>query len=321
MQSNKPYLFRIRHLALVLFLFGGIQTPLLSTTFESGIDSTQIFKKRKRMVLGTEIGIGVGVHTALYFAWYSTYPMGKFHFMDDGKEWMQMDKMGHAFSAYYLGVMGYEAGLWAGYNNKQAAMNGLLLGTGFQTMIEVFDGFSQKWGASVSDIAANSVGSLAFYAQARTWGEQKITMKYSFRRTEYAPLRPNTLGKGLQQEFLKDYNGQSYWLSFNLAGLTGIESKYLPDWFCLSLGYGANGMLGGYRNIWEDSRSSHIYDYSHIPRYREYYLSADIDWVKMFKPKKRGVKLLLTALNCIKVPFPTLEYNTLDKGFYGRWVR
>ncbi len=42
---------------------------------------------------------------------------------------------------------------------------------------------------------------------------------------------------------LKDYNGQSYWLSFNVFSFLDIEK--IPKWLYLSLGYGGEGMISG----------------------------------------------------------------------------
>ncbi len=36
----------------------------------------------------------------LYSAWYSNYPQTNFHFFNDNNEWKQVDKVGHAYSAY-----------------------------------------------------------------------------------------------------------------------------------------------------------------------------------------------------------------------------
>jgi hypothetical protein len=50
----------------------------------------------------------------------------------------------------------------------------------------------------------------------------------------------NVLGSSLAEQMLKDYNGQTYWLSVNL------HSFYKnPKWLNLAIGYGANGMLTG----------------------------------------------------------------------------
>lgn len=89
-------------------------------------DNNDSLKGRKQLVVYGGLGAATWVHTLLYTAWYKNYPRGPFQFIDDSKEWLQMDKMGHAFSAYYLGVISYETSLWAGYSPRKAARNGVV---------------------------------------------------------------------------------------------------------------------------------------------------------------------------------------------------
>jgi hypothetical protein len=73
------------------------------------------------------------------------------------------------------------------------------------------------------------------------WKEQRITPKFSFHTTQYAQYRPNVLGSSLAEQMLKDYNGQTYWLSVNTPSIKAQN----PKWLNLAIGYGANGMLTG----------------------------------------------------------------------------
>ena len=41
---------------------------------------------------------------------------------------------------------------WAGVNKKKSVLLGSSIGLGFQSMIEIMDGFSSKWGFSYSDM-------------------------------------------------------------------------------------------------------------------------------------------------------------------------
>jgi hypothetical protein len=59
-------------------------------------------------------------------------------------------------------------------------------------------------------------GTALFVSQELLWKEQRITPKFSFHTTQYAQYRPNVLGSSLAEQMLKDYNGQTYWLSVNL---------------------------------------------------------------------------------------------------------
>ena len=48
------------------------------------------------------------------------------------------------------------------------------------------------------------------------------------------------------QQVLKDYNGQTYWLSANIWSFNK-ESNF-PRWLNVAFGYGADGMLYGENN-------------------------------------------------------------------------
>ena len=177
--------------------------------------SDSLHKGRFKAVLVTE-GSLVGVSLiGLNQLWYANYPKSKFHTINDSDEWLQMDKLGHTFSAYQLSRLGAQSFEWAGANKNKQLVYGASLSLGFLTAVEVMDGFSAEWGFSWSDMAANVSGAGLFVGQELLWKEQRIKLKYSFHRTRFAPQRPNKLGNGLNEEFLKDYNGQTYWLSIN----------------------------------------------------------------------------------------------------------
>ena len=288
---------------------------LISFSSYAQTDSFQNNKSRKKIFTYGSLGfIGV-THIGLNQLWYKDYPRSKFHFINDNKEWLQMDKLGHAYSSYYLGIVGIKAARWAGYTGKKAIWLGGLYGTFFQTPIEIQDGFSQQWGASLGDVAANTFGTALAISQELKWGEQRIQLKYSYSPSSYASTRPNILGNGITEEFLKDYNGQTYWLSANISSFGHHEKT--PKWLNIAFGYGADGMIGGDDNIWDDKDGNH-FDFSHIERNRQYYLAPDIDYTKI-KTKKKGLKALFIVLNAIKTPAPTLEMN--KNGLKFHWLK
>lgn len=53
-------------------------------------------------------------------------------------------------------------------------------------------------------------------------------------------------------------------------------------------------------------------------RYRQYLLSLDIDWTKI-KTKSKFLRVILQGLTFVKLPFPTLEYNSKGR-FKGYWI-
>lgn len=303
--------FRFLIVCLTLSLLF-IQTKSYSLNFKPSIStvySDTFNKKRSVICIATGLGGTVLTHIGLYQLWYKGYPSSRFHFFNDNQEWMQMDKFGHAFSSYYLGLAGIEAAKWSGVP-KEKRWRWALFGSIFQDPIEIWDGLSSAWGASAGDLAANTFGTLLSAGQEYLWHEQKIKMKFSYSPSSYAAIRPNTLGSTMPERILKDYNAQTYWLCYS-----PIRKKQL-SWLGLALGYGANGMVGGDDNIWTD-KNNVIFDRRDIERYRQFYLSLDYDLSKI-ETKNQNIKTLLFVLNCIKLPSPALEFSRGK--IKGHWV-
>lgn len=276
---------------------------------EAQVDS---FSKKRLQTVAIGSGLAyTGLLTGLYHAWYAGYPRSDFHFINDNRSWNQMDKLGHAWSSYGYGIAGIELMKWTGISRKKAIWIGGLAGTLFQTPIEILDGFSAEWGASWGDLIANSTGSALVIFQELAWDEQRIQFKYSYWPSQYAKYRPNMLGENHLSRILKDYNGQTYWLSVN--PWTFNKSGAWPKWLNLSLGYSAFGMLGSEENKWLDAQGASM-DYTHITRGREFLFSFDVDLQKL-NIKKPWLQKLAKTLNLIKIPAPAIGYTTA-----GNWV-
>lgn len=260
--------------------------------------SDTLHKSRLKTLVITEATLGTAALVGLNQVWYADYPRSDFHFINDNAEWLQMDKAGHVFSAYHLGSFGANALKWSGANKKSQLLYGATLGLAFLTTVEVFDGYSANWGASLGDVAANVSGTALYVSQELLWNEQRIVPKFSFHTTPYAAARPEVLGSSLQEQILKDYNGQTYWLSFNIHSFAP-KSK-VPKWLNVAVGYGAEGMITG-----KEAFVNTIF----LPeqqRYRQFYLSLDIDLTKI-ETKSHFLKTILTICNTIKIPAPTFE--------------
>lgn len=189
--------------------------------------------RRTGVYIGESIALGATL-VGLNQIWYKDYPQTNFHFINDNKQWLQMDKLGHLYSTYHLERVGAEMLQWSGASQKEQLIYGSTLGLGFLTVVEVFDGFSQEWGASSGDIIANVSGTALYVSQELLWKEQRITPKFSFHQTKFASQRPETLGASLNEQILKDYNGQTYWLSFNIQSFT--KDSFTPKWLNLAFG-------------------------------------------------------------------------------------
>ena len=147
--------------------------------------------RRTGVYIGESAALGATL-IGLNQLWYKDYPKSSFHFINDNNQWLQMDKLGHMYSTYHLGRVGAEMLQWSGASKKEQLIYGSTLGLGFLTVVEVFDGFSQEWGASSGDIIANVSGTALYVSQELLWKEQRITPKFSFHQTKFASQRPET---------------------------------------------------------------------------------------------------------------------------------
>ena len=262
--------------------------------------SDSLNKSRRNAVVLSEAAISAGILVGLNQLWYSDYPKSDFHFINDNAEWLQMDKAGHVFSAYHLGRFGKEALQWSGASRKSQLIYGSTLGFAFLTAVEVMDGYSSNWGASWGDVAANATGTALYVSQELLWKEQRIITKFSFHTTPYAAVRPNVLGSSLNEQILKDYNGQTYWLSVNVHSF--FKTSQIPKWLNVAFGYGAEGMIAG-----DDALVNMVF----LPekeRLRQFYFSFDVDLSKI-ETKSHVLKTVFSVFNTIKIPAPTFEFR------------
>ncbi|MBP9847919.1 MAG: DUF2279 domain-containing protein [Flavobacterium sp.] len=284
--------------ALVFSNLGQAQSNI--NNFLKPSDSINVLRK-KTVYVGESVVFGAAL-IGLNQLWYKDYPKSNFHFINDNNQWLQMDKVGHFYSTYHLGRVGVEMLAWSGDSKKEQLIYGSTLGFGFLTIVEVFDGFSQEWGASSGDVIANATGTALYVSQELLWKEQRITTKFSFHQTQFASQRPETLGSSLNEQILKDYNGQTYWLSFNIQSFT--KDNFVPKWLNLAIGYGGEGMFYGKK---EEAIANGVIQNP----YRQFYLSFDVDLTKI-STKSHFLKTLFSVINTIKIPAPTLQYDDFN---------
>ena len=243
--------------------------------------------------------------------WYHDKKRVPFHFYNDFKGWNQVDKLGHFYVSYLESNVGYSILKKFNFSEKKALYFGGFQGLILETPIEFLDAYHQGWGFSVSDLVANTLGSVFFIMQQKIFNEQLIKPKLSFSKSIYASEANGLLGKkSLISQFVYDYNAYTYWFSFSPNKI--FKFKKAPKWLNLAIGYGANGMLGEFEN-------KSMYKGKEIPsfkRYRQFYLSLDIDFSKI-RTKSRFVNKIFDGLSYIKIPLPTLELsNNKMKGYF-----
>ena len=267
-------------------------------TTSTGDTIRTVNKKRLTgLVVGSTVAYGITLY-GLNELWYSQNSRESFHFFNDNAEWKQVDKVGHFYSTFYISYAADYALRWSGVKDRKAALIGSLVGFGVMLPIEIMDGYSTAYGASVGDLAANAAGAALYLGQTLVWKELRIYPKFSFHRTDYAPMRPDVLGDKLVSEMFKDYNGQTYWLSVDMD-----KFMRFPKWLNLAVGYGAEGMV-------------YARDGQNIERgigtpYRQYYVGIDFD-LRAIRTRSRFLKGLIEVVSIVRLPAPAIQFS--EKG-------
>jgi len=278
----------------------------------------------------TSAAVGATAYTGLMIglneAWYADYERSAFHLFDDRGEWNNMDKMGHLFTAYTYSNWAFQGAKWTGMKRRKAMWTGAAIGFFLQFSLEMLDGYSSKWGFSMSDMAFNTLGCALMVSQELAWKEQRIVMKMSSFPTAYPTTtiysvegghsttlqnRAHSLfGESVLERFLKDYNKQTIWASVNVYSFIKNKESKFPQWLNIAVGFGSDNMYGGFENEWFEEDVFYKLDDMEYPRYSQFFLSLDIDLTRI-KTKSPFLKTLLFLLNSIKVPAPAIEFNTL----------
>jgi uncharacterized protein YfiM (DUF2279 family) len=277
---------------IFLLLFISLVGARAQSTDTSG--AVRPNRKRIALVVAGTATAYTGTMIGLSQVWYSQYAHQSFRFYNDINEWKQMDKFGHFYSAFQIAGIGSGLLRWGDLPKKKsdriAAITSLLI----MSSIEVFDGFSAAYGASVTDVLANACGATFYLGQNLAWKEVRIYPKFSFHHTALAAVNPNELGGTLSQQLIKDYNGQTYWVSVDMDKFVRF-----PRWLNLCVGYGAQNMV--------DALEYQSLQKGYKP-YRQYYLGLDFD-LTAYRSKSKFLNTLIYFVNMIRLPAPALEFS------------
>lgn len=280
-------------LAILPFtLFAQIQ----DSTGNDGINSRRL----RTVVIGGGAAYGITL-VGLSELWYQETPSQSFRFFDDAAQWKQVDKVGHFYSAFYLSYGTSGLLRWCNIPEEKTILPAAITGFLLLLPIEILDGFSSEYGASVGDLAANAAGAAFFMGQNLIWDGIRIVPKFSYHATDFPTLRPEVLGDDFAGRLLKDYNAQTYWLSFDV-------DKFFPfpKWLNIALGYGATNMVYAH----DEANALHGYH-----AHRQYYISLDPD-LTAIPTRSKAVKTILTVLSMIKIPSPTVEFSKEGTRFH-----
>ena len=287
-------------LFFALIFFGCLGYVRPAKGQEKSVKPDSLHTPKKNIIWGAT-GLSLAYGTSLYIlsqTWYEQSNKTSFHFFNDIREWQQLDKAGHAWGSFHESRLGVNALRSAGVPAKKAIIYGGLLGFVLQSPIEWLDGYAPDYGASVSDLGANALGSVAVITQELVWGQLRLQPKYSFHQSGLASRRPQVLGRTTLEQALKDYNGQTYWLAADVSAFLPQNSKY-PPWLNLAVGYGGEQMLYG-----EPATNRQ----NGFQAYRQYYVTLDLNLMRI-KTRSKFLRTAFYVLSSIHLPAPAVEYN------------
>jgi hypothetical protein len=213
-------------------------------------------KKKEFLTRGQKtVLLNAGSMAAVLIYGFSKWDYGKssFHFENEG--WFERDskyggadKLGHFWSSYALShLFSYAYRKW-GYTETEANLYGALSNLGFETFMEVADGFSPSQGFSYEDMIMNVLGTGVAYV----WGKYpNLARKIDF-RMEYTPeFSSRDFG------FSTNYERQRFLIALKADGFDFIKNKYLR-YLEFQLGYYARGYKD-YEEGGPDDRRRKIY--------------------------------------------------------------
>ena len=245
-------------------------------------------------------GIIAAIHFYQQDAWWSNRRMD-FHFSTDWGYAAQADKFGHMYAGYLASYVGYEMLIASGFRKETAGWLGPLLAVGFQTYIEIEDGFS-PFGFDPTDQYANVFGPLYFSLRNYIHPLEYTAIKWS-----YWPNDDYLTGDhyGHRKIIIDDYNGQQIWFSVKVGEAIPDEVPW-PDWLRLAVGYGSYNV-----DRWDAN------DVLQEPG-RRFFIALDYDLVELLLDLGSFGNWMVQTLDNFRWPAPALQL-TPEVVFYLAW--
>jgi hypothetical protein len=238
--------------------------------------------------------------------------IGPFHFQEDIKYALWVDKFGHFFGGYATSYTLSEMFQLSGFSWDAATIWGSLLGLSYMTYVEILDGYSTGFGFSPSDFYADFAGAGFFVAQHYFPFLQNFSPKFEY-------VNPKWLGeydRMPHDTFIDNYSAQTFWMSINIRNLFGgVIKEYCPKWLNLAVGYAAYS-LSAYDYLTGEYMYPEKISYRVNPftsGNRKLIIALDYDLAKMLPDGPPFWNWMKQSLNLFKLPSPAIEF-----GFEGK---
>lgn len=245
--------------------------------------SRRIDPVRLGIVGGATVGGFIVGHGLLGNLWWKG-ERSSFHF-DIEHDWryaLGSDKLGHAWFPYFTATVYNGILLWCGLDSTASMWWSSGLALGYQTYIEIRDGFSAEWGFAPGDMAANIVGAGLPIARHYLPSLRAFQFKISFAPSE-------RFRSGSNAAIIDDYESTLHWIGLDVESLLPPSmASWWPDWLGLAVGHTVRGLDG-------QGGGEH-----------EFYLSFDINVERL--PGDTGfLRYLKRVVNLYHLPMPAVR--------------
>ncbi|GAB2570041.1 DUF2279 domain-containing protein [Spirosoma areae] len=285
----------LKLLVLLHFLNGDVLADSLPICRDSISSQKPVRQKGRIRTVGATSLLTLG---STYVYLDRTWWHGKgvpFHF-DAGRDLTYaggLDKVAHLAGGVFVSETYDKAFRWAGVSERKAEWLALGSAAFVEIGIELKDAYSPTYGFSWRDVAAGTLGGFWPMAQHRSGFLRDAQWKVSY--WQQTPKYFTERGIPAQRFSIDDYINQTYWFSFSPERLGGQRwQRTCPDWLQLSVGVGLEA------ETWSQHHDG-------LGGRHEWYISPDINLIKLLKPRSSVAKAILCALKYIKIPAPTLQ--------------
>jgi len=230
-----------------------------------------------------------GIHIYQQNGWWKDNRTS-FHFREDLRYGLWVDKIGHFHGAAFAGFLGTKAFEWTNVSDETALWLGVGTGFLFQTYIEIEDGFSE-WGFDRVDFSADVLGAAWPIARHYSPFLQNFDIKFSYHPSPLLNTASGTGFQGQQHLIFDDYEGQTMWFTARIHDILPRRARsFWPDFLGIALGYGAR-------------------DISSKSAYPVVFVAFDYDMTRIIPTNTWFLRTLGQALNFIHFPSPTVRIS------------
>lgn len=243
--------------------------------------------------LGIVSGVALTSLGAIYYRWKTAWwndGSSGFHFDYNYTYTNNVDKVGHFYGGILFTECFSEGLRWAGMDEESSLLYGAVFSTLVYTGVEFKDGFSPTWGFDPLDLGSSIAGSIYPYAQRKIPFLQNFNFKYSYFPSNSTYYNGLTSISKNNQFFNDDYEGQTFWLAFDVKNLLPSDvNSFMPGFLNIALGVSIENL---------DNAAA---------RRKVFVISPDIDLVKLFNPESDFLREVLRLLNYIHIPLPAIK--------------